>query len=161
MMRWLRAPLAVAATVLVALVLTIVPLPPWAEPLRPLWAALAVFYWVIALPERFGVGLAWIVGLLLDALTGTLLGAHALALTLVAFIAARMHLKLRMFPVWQQSFAVGAALAIYSFVLFWVGGLTGEMTRPMVRFVPVATSMLLWPWTYWVLRALRRRFVPA
>lgn len=160
-MRWLRTPLAIAATILAALVLTIVPLPQWAEPLRPLWVALAVFYWVIALPERFGVGLAWLVGLLLDALTGTLLGAHALALTLVAFIAMRMHLKLRMFPVWQQSLAVGAALAVYSFVLFWIGGLVGEAIRPLTRFVPIATSMILWPAVYWFLRAFRRRFVRA
>jgi rod shape-determining protein MreD len=160
-MRWLRAPLIVAVTVVAALALTVVPLPDWAEGLRPLWVALAVFYWVIALPERFGVGLAWIVGLLLDALTGTLLGAHALALTLVAFVAARMHLKLRMFPVWQQSIAVGLALSLYAFVLFWIGGLSGETTRPLVRFLPIATSVVLWPWIYALLRAVRRRFVPA
>lgn len=160
-MRWLRAPLIVAVTLVIALALTVVPLPDWAEGLRPLWVALAVFYWVIALPERFGVGLAWIVGLLLDALTGTVLGAHALALTLVAFVAARMHLKLRMFPVWQQSLAVGLALSLYAFVLFWVGGLSGEMTRPLVRFLPIATSVVLWPWIYALLRAVRRRFVPA
>lgn len=160
-MKWLRAPLIVAVTVVIALALTVVPLPGWAEPLRPFWVALAVFYWVIALPERFGVGLAWIVGLLLDAMTGTLLGAHALALTLVAFVAARMHLKLRMFPVWQQSLAVGLALCLYAFVLFWIGGLAGEMTRPTARFIPVLTSVILWPWIYGLLRAVRRRFVPA
>lgn len=160
-MRWLQAPIIVAITVVIALALTIVPLPDWAEALRPLWVALAVFYWVIALPERFGVGLAWIVGLLLDALTGTLLGAHALALTLVAFVASRMHLKLRMYPVWQQSLTVGLSLCLYTFILFWIGGLSGEATRPLVRFVPVATSVLLWPWIYWLLRAVRRRFVSA
>ncbi len=159
-MQRLRMVLTVVISIIVALALTVVPWPEWAEPLRPLWVALTVFYWVIALPEHLGVLFAWIVGLLLDALTGTLLGAHALALTLVAFIAARAHLKLRMYPPWQQSFMVGLALALYAFVLFWIGGLTGTMSRPLDRFVPVAISMLIWPWIYAILRALRRRFVP-
>lgn len=159
--RWLRGPVVVALTVVAALILTAVPLPDWAQALRPLWAALVVFYWVIALPERFSVGLAWIVGLLLDALTGTPLGAHALALTLVAFLAARWHLKLRMFPLWQQSLAVGLALAVYAFILFWIGGVVGAMSRPLVRFVPVAVSAAIWPWIYALLRSVRRRFVPA
>lgn len=162
-LRWrlLRGPVAVALTVLAALILTVVPLPGWAQALRPLWAALVVFYWVIAIPERFSVGLAWVVGLLLDALTGSPLGAHALALTLVAFLAARWHLKLRMFPLWQQSLAVGLTLAVYAFILFWIGGVMGQMSRPVVRFVPVAISAALWPWIYAVLRSVRRRFVPA
>lgn len=159
--RWVRGPVVVALTVLVALILTVVPLPWWGEPLRPLWAGLVVFYWVIALPERFSVGLAWIVGLLLDALTGMPLGAHALALTLVAFLAARWHLKLRMFPRWQQSLAVGLAMAVYAFLLFWIGGVAGQMSRPVVRFVPVAVSAAIWPWIYALLRSVRRRFVPA
>ncbi|MGH8427651.1 MAG: rod shape-determining protein MreD [Gammaproteobacteria bacterium] len=160
-MQRLRMVLTVVISIIVALALTVVPWPEWAEPLRPLWVALTVFYWVIALPEHLGVLFAWIVGLLLDALTGTLLGAHALALTLVAFVAARTHLKLRMYPLWQQSFTVGLALALYAFVLFWIGGLTGAMTLPLDRFVPVAISMLIWPWIYMTLRALRRRFALA
>jgi len=159
--RWLRGPVAVALTVFAALVLTVVPMPGWGEVVRPLWAALVVFYWVIALPERFSVGLAWIVGLLIDALTGSLLGAHALALTLVAFLAARWHLKLRMFPLWQQSLAVGVALALYAFLLFWIDGMAGRMNHPLARFLPVAVSVALWPWIYALLRAVRRRFVPA
>lgn len=157
--RWMHAPLTVALTVIAALILTVVPMPGWSEALRPLWAPLVVFYWVIALPERFSVGLAWIVGLLLDALTGTLLGAHALALTLVAFLATRWHLKLRMFPLWQQSLAVGAALALYAFMLFWIGGMAGQLNRPLIRFVPVAVSAAIWPWMFTLLRSVRRRFI--
>lgn len=159
MIRRLVAPLVIAATIFAAFSLSVVPLPRWADALWPFWVALVVFYWAIALPERFGVAIAWIVGLLMDALVGTPLGTHALALTLVAFVAARTYLKLRMAPVWQQSLTVGLALLLYAFVLFWIGGLTGEMLRPLARFVPVAVSVALWPWTYALLRALRRRFV--
>ena len=78
--RWLSTTLTIAISVMIALVLTIIPLPEWGEALRPAWVALVVFYWVLALPERFNIGWAWLTGLLLDALTGSLLGAHALVL---------------------------------------------------------------------------------
>lgn len=158
-MRRLSAPVAIIATLFIALAFTVVPLPNWALALRPLWVALTVYYWAVALPERFGVGYAWIIGLFLDALTGSLFGAHALALTLVAFVAARTHLKLRMYPLWQQSLTVGFALGLYAFVLFWISGLTHQMPRPLVRFAPVGISILLWPWIYGFLRVVRRRYV--
>ncbi|MGA7965259.1 MAG: rod shape-determining protein MreD [Gammaproteobacteria bacterium] len=159
--RWLRTGLTIAISVVVALVLTIIPLPNWGEALRPTWVALVVFYWVLALPERFNIGWAWLIGLLLDALTGNLLGAHALALVLVAILASRWHLKMRMYPMWQQSLGVGLALVLYTVILFWIGGIAGHMNRPLTRFVPVVIGTLIWPWVYAVLRRVRQRFVPA
>lgn len=159
--RWLATLLTIGISVLAALILTIVPLPGWAQMLRPAWVALVVFYWVLALPERFNVGWAWIIGLLLDALTGSLLGAHALALVLIAIIAARWHLKLRMHPQWQQAVTLGLALALYSVLLFWIGGIAGHVTRPLDRFIPVLISAAIWPWVYALLRRVRQRFIPA
>lgn len=159
--RWMGTGLTIALSVMAALVLTIIPLPGWGVALRPFWVALVVFYWVLALPERFNIGWAWLIGLLLDALTGSLLGAHALALVLVAVLASRWHLKIRMYPMWQQSVGVGLALVLYTGVLFWIDGLAGHMIRPLVRFLPITISVLIWPWVYAVLRRVRQRFVPA
>ncbi|MDN5865664.1 MAG: rod shape-determining protein MreD [Gammaproteobacteria bacterium] len=159
MTRWLRAATAIALTLFIALVLTIVPRPQWADALWPTWVALAVFYWSIALPEYFGVAIAWLAGLLMDALLGTPLGAHALALMLVAFVAARAYVKLRLASVWQQALTVGLALALYAIVLFWVGGLTGLDLRPLARFVPVVIGVALWPVIFAALRGFRRRII--
>ncbi len=64
----------IVLSLLIALVLTLLPLPPWAAPYRPDWVALALIYWCLALPERVSVGIGWSMGLLLDGLSGTLLG---------------------------------------------------------------------------------------
>ncbi|WP_455219971.1 rod shape-determining protein MreD, partial [Kaarinaea lacus] len=61
-------------TFIVALTLMMMPLPEWAESARPQWLMMVVIYWCIALPDRFGVILAWLVGLVLDVATGALLG---------------------------------------------------------------------------------------
>lgn len=159
--RWFATPLTIAISILIALMLTIVPLPGWAQMLRPAWVSLVVFYWVLALPDRFNVGWAWLVGLLVDALSGSLLGAHALTLTVIAIVAGRWHLKLRMHPQWQQSITLATALLLNAVLLFWIGGMAGHMAHPLDRFIPVIISALIWPWIYALLRRVRQRFITA
>ena len=69
-----------AMSFVVSLMLTALPMPEWASLWRPAWVALVLIYWCMALPARSGVLVGWSVGLLLDVMTGTLLGQHALAL---------------------------------------------------------------------------------
>ena len=69
----------IALTLLMALWLAIVPLPVWAQWGRPELVAMVLVYWVIALPERVGIGIAWVVGLLQDIMQGSPLGQHAFA----------------------------------------------------------------------------------
>ena len=79
--------LVIVVTLCIAMLLTILPMPDWARPFRPQWVTLVLLYWAIALPHRIGVGSGFLVGIVLDVLTGTLLGQHALGLTIVTFIA--------------------------------------------------------------------------
>ncbi len=76
--------IVIILTLLMALILTILPLPDWAQMLRPQWYTLVLIYWVLALPLRVGVGIGWLVGIQVDVMTGTLLGQHALSLALIA-----------------------------------------------------------------------------
>ena len=57
----------------------------------------------MAAPQRVGVGVAWLVGLGLDLLTFGLVGSHALTKTVIAFLVGRVALRLRAYPVWQQT----------------------------------------------------------
>ena len=75
-----------------ALMLAIAPMPDWALPFRPDWVTLTLIYWVMILPHTYSVGSAWLIGLVLDVAQGTLLGQHALALSLVAYVTVKFHL---------------------------------------------------------------------
>ena len=93
-------------TFAVAMLLTIIPLSDTLRALRPDWVALTLIFWCLALPYRVSVGSGFIAGLFLDVLTGTLLGQHALALSLIAYVCVRLHQRIRIYPIWQQALTV-------------------------------------------------------
>ena len=150
--------LVILLTVLVALVLTIMPLPEWAIPFRPQWYTLVLIYWALALPHRVGVGISWVVGIVVDVITGTLLGQHALGLSLIAFVTLKTHQRVRLFPLWQQSLVVLLLLGVEKLFSLWVMGAVGRPTPPLSYWAPPLIGMLLWPWIFIILRDLRRRF---
>jgi rod shape-determining protein MreD len=109
-------------SVAIGLVLAVVPLPDRLDPVRPDIALLAVIFWVLARPRIAGLGYAWLAGLLLDVLRGMTLGQHALGFLVVAFIAHRLQLRMRMFPLLMQAGTVMLLLALYHFIIFWTMG---------------------------------------
>lgn len=152
-----RSLLIIASTFLVAILLSILPGPDWAEPFRPDWVGLVLIYWCMAIPQRVGVGVGWTVGLMLDVLYGSLLGQQALAKTLVAFITLKLHLQLRMFPRWQQAVSVLILIALNQLIILWVRSLIGQGPIGWSYWMSSAVSMLIWPWLFIILRDIRRR----
>jgi rod shape-determining protein MreD len=148
----------IVSVFLLALGLAVMPLPVWAQDFRPQWVSLALIYWCMALPQRVSIGSAWSMGVLEDVLTGTLLGQHALGLTLVAYLTLKLHLRVRIFPLWQQSLVVLALLLVERLLGLWVIGATGQPTPTLWYWAPTLVGTLLWPWVYIVLRDVRRRF---
>lgn len=147
----------ILASFVIAFMLTILPLPSWAAWLRPEWVVLTLLYWVIALPHRIGLGIAWLLGLFLDALQHTLLGEHALAMVVITFIALKIHRQFRFFPLWQQAFSIMLLLAIYQFLRFWIQGIIGQLGEGWLYWLPVVTSGLLWPLVPYLLRENRQQ----
>jgi rod shape-determining protein MreD len=73
------------------------------------------------------------------------LGEHALALSLVTYIAVREHQRIRSKPVIQQALIVFAALVVYEVVLFMIDGWTGRPVTSPLRWVHTLTGALIWP----------------
>lgn len=145
-------------TILLALLLTILPLPAIIDPYRPDWLTLVIVYWVIALPHRVNVGTAWIAGLLLDILMGSTLGVRALALAIMAYVAAMQFQKVRNFSVWQQAVVVGIISLLGQLTVFWAEHLFAVVTINYRMFWSCLCTTLLWPWVFLSLRKLRRKF---
>lgn len=149
---------AIFASFILALMLTLIPLPEWAAYLRPEWVSLVVIYWCMALPERVGVGIAWIAGLFLDVIHGAVLGQYAMALALVAYFTMSLHQRLRVFPLLQQMFVILLLILFQQLIVIWIKGFIGESPESLRYWLPSFTSMLLWPWVFVLLRDLRRKY---
>jgi rod shape-determining protein MreD len=144
-------------TLALALLLSVASMPKFMELGRPLWLALFLTYWVLALPHRVGMTTAWCLGLLADVLNGSLLGQNALILTLITFLVLTLHQRLRMFPMWQQSTVLLVVFGLAQLVQLWLNALTGSRPPTLVFVLPALVSALLWPWVCTLLRGLHQR----
>ncbi|NMH59949.1 rod shape-determining protein MreD [Alteromonas ponticola] len=148
----------IPASLLIALVLQIMPLPLEADVYRPDWVLIVLAYWSMALPNRVNVGIAFITGLAMDVLLGTALGIHSFALSISVWVLVANYQRLRNYSVWQQAIVIGLLSALYHLVVFWLQHLLTDIYFLFDYLWPTFTSMLLWPWIFWLLRKSRRQF---
>ena len=147
----------IVVSFLAAFVLAVLPFPSWLQWARPEWLSLTLIYWCIAVPHRVGAGVGWSVGIVMDVMQFTLLGQNALSKTVLAFLANQFHLRIRMYPIWQQCAVVFLLMSIDIGLVAWVHGVANNIKVGWVAWWPAATSMLIWPWLFIILRDARRR----
>lgn len=145
-------------TVIIAFLLTLLPMPEWTIWLRPAWVLMVLIYWSMTVPYRVNIGVAWVVGIFLDVLQGTLLGEHALAFIMVIYIVVKMQTRFALFPILQQSLTVFILSLLYQFIIFCIQGFLGELPKNWLYWATSLTTMLLWPWVYLLMNDCRRRF---
>ena len=138
-------------SMLIALFLQILPLPVWSAAFRPDWVLLVVLYWIMQLPERINIGIAWAMGFILDGLNGSLLGEHALAFLIPAFLMTYWQRRFFLFPIWQQALLVGGMEGLFKFVILIVQGAIGQPPVGVEYWFSIPTTLLLWPWVQAVL----------
>ncbi|MDH5393629.1 MAG: rod shape-determining protein MreD [Gammaproteobacteria bacterium] len=153
-----RPYITVVVTLLLALMLSMLPLPDWANYARPDWLTLVLIYWVMALPLTIGVTVAFIFGLLLDVSQSTLLGHHALALIVVIFLVQQLYQRIRVYTLIQQAMFVGILLIIKQLIVLWISGITDNAPDTSLYFLPSLIGAIIWPWLFILLRDIRRRF---
>lgn len=142
--RGLRETGIIYLSLLAAFGLSLLPLPSFTLSFIPDWVLLTLIYWIIYLPNRIGLGTAWVTGLLTDILTNSLLGEHAMASVFVAYLALKFHRRIKTFSIWQQILLIIALLGTYRAILFWLQGMIQQPLNNHYWF-PIATGILVWP----------------
>ena len=149
--------LVIPISFIVGMIMLILPLPDWVRIYRPDWVALILIYWSMALPKRVGLWTAFIVGLLVDSLLGTLLGHHALALVAITYLNLNVHLRIRVLSLPQQSLYVFSLLVISQLIISWMNGIMGLTIPLQAVFGAPLIGMLMWPLAFVILRDIRRK----
>ena len=124
--------------------------------LRPELVLMTLIYWVIALPHRAGVVLAWISGLIMDILVGNFLGQFGCSFVIISFFVLQFYQRLRMFSVWQQAILVSGLIILHRGLSFLCVYFFDGSIPSLWQVMPAVSSALVWPLLFLLLRAFRR-----
>lgn len=146
-----RFPGAVLVTLVIALLLTLIPLPEQYEMWRPEWFVLTFVHWALVIREKSSLILAFLMGLLVDVQYGSLLGQHALGFVIVTYAATRLGLRMTAEAVLQQFALISVVLAMYLLLNLWIEGVTGYTLGGWLYWGGLLSSLLIWPFYHMLL----------
>lgn len=143
------------ASFIAAVLLEWLPWHGWALVVRPDFVALMLLYWCTHKPHRVGVGIAWVLGIVVDVADASLFGQHALAYAVLAFGGLVLNRRVQRFNLVEQSVHVFVLLllsyAVYALIHWQVHGLI-----VWEYFIGSLTSALLWAPLTLLVQSLRR-----
>ena len=148
-------PFFIASTLLVALVVGLLPL--GRQPGAPDLLAVVLVFWNVHQPRRVGIGVAFVFGLLMDVNNGALLGQHALAYTLLSYVAIVIHRRLLWFGIAEQALQILPVFFAAHAAALLVRLIAGDMFPGWVIFLAPVFEGLLWPLVTMLLLAPQRR----
>lgn len=141
-------------SIFMAVVLTLLPIP--GALLKPYWVAMVLIYWVLESPYCRRLELVFILGLILDILTGTLLGQHALSLLIMVYLLLLFRQRVRFYPPWQMSLLVFLLLLNDRILQLWVLWLAGQVPTWEYWLSPFVGAAV-WQWVFLLLDRLRSK----
>jgi rod shape-determining protein MreD len=131
---------------------------PWGDlRLVPDFVALTIAFWCVRQPRLVGLGVAWTLGLLTDAGNGVLLGQHALAYSVLAFLAIWLSRRILWFRMPQQTLHVAVLLLLSQAVVVLVRLGAGAGFPGWALLVGPLAGAALWPALSWLLLMPQRR----
>jgi rod shape-determining protein MreD len=136
---------AVFVSFLLAAILEVIALPDQVGFLRPEWLLLTLIYWLLRHPEKIGMSTSLLLGLVMDAISGTYLGIHMLSMSLSCYLVLTMHKRMVMFPVVQQSLVIFFIVGIQLMVVYLLTSALSIGDSGLDYLWQALSSALLWP----------------
>lgn len=131
---------------LLAAILSAIHLPKILAVIWPQWIILVLIFWVLTLPHRVSFGLTFIIGLLLDTLSGSILGEHTLALIIPIYLIIKFNNKINFNRTGAQMVIIFLLIIIYQAVLYWIQSIAkNNVSVAPSYWLSSITSSLVWP----------------
>lgn len=131
---------------------------PWRDlRLVPDFVALVLCFWCVRQPRLVGLGVGWSLGLLSDAGNGVLLGQHALAYSVLAFLSVWLSRRILWFGPVLQSLHIALILLVTQAAVLLVRLASGDQFPGWPVIVGPLGGAVLWPLVTWLLLLPQRR----
>ncbi len=154
-----RGMFVVTISFIIAIGLLLFPLPDFLLWWRPNWVLMVLIYWTMALPHRVGIITGWVLGIITDVALGSVLGVHGLSMAFIAYVILMICKRLRLFPFWKQALIVGLMIGLDLVLSLWLQNFISTQPRHSSYWLPIISSIIIWPWLFIVLRDIRRYFL--
>lgn len=136
--------LYISLTLLISLIINLLPWQDTLNNLAPDFVALLLVYWALNQPRRIGVGVGFLFGLLMDVGDSTVLGQHALAYSVIAFLTLWRSRQIAVAPFWQQGLWACCLLLLAQLLMFVVRSAMGAPFVGFTYFLGPVFAGLLW-----------------
>lgn len=141
----IRTHIWLIASLMLATLFEVYPLPVETNAWRPQWLLLAVVFWVLRRPLEYGVVMGFFAGLLLDVISGGVPGRYALAMCLCVYVLKLVEPRLRHSTVWHRSILVFLLSLLMGSVIISVDKLVwGLSVASRDLWVPAFCTAFLW-----------------
>ena len=131
---------------------------PWRDlRLVPDFAAVVLAFWCVRQPRLVGLGIGWTLGLFCDAGNGVLLGQHALAYSLLAFLSVWLSRRILWFGPMLQALHIAVILLVAQAAVMLVRLAAGDPFPGWPIIVGPLLGAALWPVVTWLLLLPQRR----
>lgn len=133
---------------------------PWGSTVGiPDFVALTLVFWSIHQPRKVGIGVAFLMGLLMDVHTASMLGENALAYTLLSYFAITIHRRVLWFPPLTQTLHVFPLFLLTQLIQAAIQFMVSGKFPGLLFFSQSVVTAALWPLATLILLAPQRRSV--
>lgn len=139
-------PFHLSLAILIALVLTILPIPSVFADFRPPWVLLVILYSQFFLSNSFPLLFLLVLGVSLDILLATIIGEHIFALVAIAWITTNQARRFQLFLLGKQMAVIGVFCFIYQLLLCAIDSLQGLHPLAWSPLIAAFMGILFWPW---------------
>jgi rod shape-determining protein MreD len=145
--------------ILLSIILTIIPVPDLLDQYRLPWLKMTVIFFSIFNISLIGIISVWFSGLILDIMTGGLMGENALILAVLSYLSYRFRFQIRVYPMWQIMLIVLMLLSLGELISLWINGVSGTMSFNIYDWINVGIAVLVWPIFMRVLEKMQSLFL--
>ena len=145
--------------ILLSIILTVIPVPDLLDQYRLPWLKMTVIFFSIFNISLIGIISVWFSGLILDIMTGGLMGENALILAVLSYLSYRFRFQIRVYPMSQIMLIVLMLLSLGELISLWINGVSGTMSFNIYDWINVGIAVLVWPIFMRVLEKMQSLFL--
>ena len=149
--------LIISLTFFIGLMLSLMMLP--LGYIAPEWILLINIYWAMALPSNNKMLVAFVSGFFVDIVLGQPLGISSLSYVIFIYIILSLYNSLRYMTVPQQTIMIFFLFIVKQHFFIWTFYMFGLNIDYQTLIIGTLTTAALWPFIYFSLRFVRRKWV--